>query len=282
MNADTTIYTLKGHAQRLQKSLAALDHIVSHAQALDLVAQMHGKRNWKELTGLAQADETHKVQQDAEQSAWLNRLFYVLRLTADADTLQQVLDDYVLDLLPPDMASSVNNQGMHTQLAMLLEEEKFNRKALVGSLEQELNRKLAMPEGTPPLAMLPERVIEASLMVCYGFPEEMEHQFDALDWALQATAEDLAAVVRGNYRSCDATDEIGLWMEQHAPNLEERAKIHKLLEAMRTIVESKPDRTGITLNVDADSFAYLVWLRHQYEGLKFDDALIEMLDLDED
>lgn len=282
MNADTTLYTLKGQAQRLQKGLAAINRSISHTQALDLVAQMQGKRNWKELSGLAQADQSSKEQREAEQAAWLNRLFYVLMLTVDTEALQEVLDDYVLDLLPPDMASSVNNQGMHTQLAVLLEEEQFNRKALVKSLEQELNRKLAMPEGTPPLSMSPERVIDASLMVCYGFPEEMEQQFDALDWALQASAEDLAAVVQGNYRNCDATDEIGLWMEQHAPNLEERAKIHKLLEAMRTIVDSKPDRTGITLDVDADSFAHLVRLRHQYDGLKFDDELIEMLHLDED
>jgi hypothetical protein len=69
-------------------------------------------------------------------------------------------------------------------------------------------------------------------------------------------------------------------MERHASNLEERANIHKLLEVMRTIVDNKPDRTGITLHVDADSFGYLVWLLHKYEGLKFDTALIEMLDID--
>lgn len=274
MNADTTIYTLKGHAQRLQKSLAAINHAVSRSQALDLVAQMHGKRNWKELTGLAQADQSRKVQQEAEQSAWLTRLFYVLKMAA---INEEDLDDLVHDVLSPEEASSVNNQGMIDQLTALLEADCFDRKALVSRLEQQFDKRISMPEGTGT-----DAVVGASLMICYGFPEEAEHLFDALDWTLQASAEDLAGVVRGNFRNCDATDEIGLWMEQHAPSLEERTKVHKLLEVMRTIVESKPDRTGITLDVDADSFGYIVWLRHRYEGLKFDNALLDMLDIDED
>jgi len=274
MNADTTIYALKGQAQRLQKGLAAINRAISHTQALDLVAQMQGKRNWKELTGLTQATESRKEQEQVEQAAWLSRLFYVLKMAA---INEEDLDDMVHDVLSPEEASSVNNQGMHDQLLALLEAQHFDRKALVRHLEEQLDKRISMPGGTGS-----ESVIAASLRTCYGFPEEAEHEFDALDWALQASAEDLAAVVRGNYRNCDATDEIGLWMEQHAPNLEERAKIHKLLEVMRAIVENKPDRTGITLDVDADSFGYIVWLRHEYEGLKFDTALIEMLDIDED
>jgi hypothetical protein len=274
MNADTTIYALKGQAQRLQKGLAAINRAISHTQALDLIAQMQGKRNWKELTGLAQADQSSNVQQQAEHVAWLSRLFYVLKMAA---INEEDLDDMVHDVLGPEEASSVNNQGMHDQLLALFEAQHFDRKALVRHLEEQLDKRISMPEGSGT-----DSVIAGSLMTCYGFPEEAEHLFDALDWALQASADDLAAVVRGDYRNCDATDEIGLWMEQQAPNLDERAKIHKLLEVMRTIVENKPDRTGITLEVDAETFGHIVWLRHEYEGLKFDAALLEMLYFDED
>jgi hypothetical protein len=164
MNANTTLYALKGQAQRLQKGLAALKQDISHTQALDLVAQMQGKRNWKELTGLAQSDRSQKAQQEAEQAAWLKRLFYVLKMAGIDD---EDLDDLVLDVLSPEEASSVNNQGMSSQLLALLEAERFNRKALVSHLEEQLDERISMPEGTGT-----EPVIGASLMICYGFPEE--------------------------------------------------------------------------------------------------------------
>jgi len=271
MNTDTTIYTLKGHAQRLQKGLEALGRGVTRTQALDLVAQMHGKRNWKELTGLAQADQVQKAQHEAELSAWLNRLFYVLKMDG---IIEGDLDGLVHDVLDNEAASSVNNQGMLEQLTVLLEAGGSDRNALVALLEDELSIRLSMPEGRGDAP-----VVEAALRICYGFPEEAEHQFDALDWALQATAAELAGVVKGDYRNCDATDEIGLWMERHAPNINERTKIHQLLEAMRAIVEIKPDRTGITLDVDASNFGDIVALRYEYDNLSLDDETLHVLGL---
>lgn len=274
MQEQFDLYALKGQAQRLRSGLEALGKPVSQSQALDLVAHMQGKRNWKELSGLTKAAELVTMQQVTNNQTWLERLFFVLRLNGLG---YEDFDELVHEVIGGEQASRVNNQGLSTQLEALFEAFDFNRKDLVAYLEEQLERELPMPEGTATKAVIP-----ASLMTCYGFPEEAEHEFDAFDWALQASASDLARVVQGNYRNCDATDEIGLWMATSAPNLEERKRVHDLLEGMRAIINIKPDRTGITLDVDADSFSMFVWLRHYYYAYVFEDSLLDQLGIDED
>lgn len=265
MNAENTLYTLKGQAKRLQKGLTAIGKSISHTQALDLVAQLQGKRDWKELSGLTQAEQARGATKAADTAAWLDRLFYVLQL---AEVSEEDLDDLLHDVLASDEASWVNNQGMAHQLAVLLEEYDFDRAVLVARLESTLEQSLSMPEGTGTAPALP-----AAMSICAGFPEEAACHFDALDWALQATAEDLAAVIHGRYRNCDATDDIGLWMEKHAATAGKRTEIQELLAAMRAIVRIKPDRPGITVDVDKDTFAKFVSLRHEFDGYQFDEGV---------
>jgi hypothetical protein len=272
MNAENTLYTLKGQAQRLQNGLAAIGKPITRAQALDLVAQMQGKRDWKELSGLEKAGQAREAKKAVDQSAWLERLFYVLRL---AEFSEEDLDDLLHDVLASDEASWVNNQGMAHQLAVLLEEYDFDRAALVARLESALEQPLSMPEGTGT-----ELVIPASMSICAGFPEEAGCQFDALEWALQASADDLAAVVRGRYRNCDATDDIGLWMESHAADASMRTEVQELLAAMRAIVRIKPDRPGITVHVDEDTFAEFVSLRRHFDGYPFDESVLGQLGIE--
>lgn len=120
MNA-LTPFELKAQAHRLSDALSALNMQVTHAQALDLIGRVHGKRDWRELVGtLHQLNVTEvPVTEEGpspETQAFLQRLEAALR---DRDFEEGDLDGMVHDRTGHISASDINNSGMAAQLAFL-------------------------------------------------------------------------------------------------------------------------------------------------------------------
>lgn len=180
-------FELKAQARRLRTALSDKGCPVSHTEALDLVARVHGRRNWKELVGLKAAG-TARAPAAVDES-----VEFLARHLQCAGFSECDLDDLVHDTLAPSEASSVNNQGMSAQLQALLQAcGSFD--ALLAHLRQSLD---SFSYEKP-----------AIYARAWG-PDSPCVEFDALPWFMAASAEQIQALFNNASRglgNCDVGD----------------------------------------------------------------------------
>lgn len=256
----TTEYELKAQARRLSKGLSALDKPVTHSQALDLIGLVHGKRDWKELIGLLKLGSAANAEAasvpDSSDESFLLQLEFGLRCRG-LDEFD--VDEMVHDVAAPDVASSINNQGLYDQLEFLLKEYQ-TREALL----EQLHKNVRSFEFAAP-------VVRAT---AWG-PNIPAVEFDALPWLAQADDDELRALIAtsrtGQVGNCDAGDQVALWCRDHGRDYRraDRQELKKLFERIHHQALAHSDMLGVTVNIDAEQLeAFLEEHRaHQPEVL---------------
>ncbi len=258
----TSEYELKAQARRLSKGLTALDRPVTHSQALDLIGLVHGKRDWKELVGLLKTQAAAATANTNEE--FLQFLEYALRCKG-LDEFD--IDEMVHEVTAPDVASSINNQGLYDQLQHLLEAY-GSRDALLEQMHKEVRSFTFV-----------EPVVRATAWG-HNIPAV---EFDALPWLMQADGDELRALLQtsrsGQVGNCDVGDGVALWSQDHGRDFhrKDRQELKALFERIHHQAQALPDVLGVTVNIDAEQLeAFLEErLAHEPEVLR---ELLALLD----
>lgn len=180
MPTQPTIFELKAQAHRLAQGLAQLNLSVTHAQTLDLIGRVQGKRDWRELVGTL-SERNPKLVRRVEPVTPRNFLVLLEWVLRCQGFKAEDLDDLVHDSAAPARVSRINNEGLSGQLAFLLED--FGSELeLLQTLERSLQNFSFEKVGV--LARV--RVATSSAVV----------QFDALPWFLQASSEQVQELLQ--------------------------------------------------------------------------------------
>lgn len=246
-------FELKGQARRLKTALAEMQIPVTHSAALNLIARIHNERNWEALEASLQDSKTLPGTDGREN--WLRWLEAMLRMQ---DIDEEYLDDLVYDVMAAEEASSVNNQGVFSQLDALLryEEEGYRpapnpRLVVLEKLQREFPLLfLPLPEATTARR---KDFIPMSVSVCAGSPQEQEFHFDALEWYAAASTDDVQRLSKAGLHSTDASDQVALWLLKNSQDKNVRLRLEAMMAHCKGQQELNPSLVGLTVIIEEEA-----------------------------
>ncbi len=263
---DKTVFELKAQARRLSDLFSAQGIALTHSQALDSLARIHGQRDWRELSGLLGRGQAQPLVlcsavakaapagcESSQEEDLLEFIEWHLRCNG---FVEEDLDDLVHDVLAPDEASSVNNQGIADQLSALHE--------AYGSFDQLLallRRELDGFDFERPAVQAWARTAEVP-----------SASFDALPWLLQASSEQLRTLIRTSrglsyvLGNCDMGDQVAEWSREHGRihSANDRRDLEAFFEALRLRNLHKPELLGVTVEISRSDFQAFLEVRFDH------------------
>ncbi|MNR71776.1 hypothetical protein D3C71_24540 [compost metagenome] len=249
------IFELKGQARRLKAALAQMSVpvTVSHSCALALIARVHNVRNWEALeASLKEAGDAASAAAASLRRNWLCWLEAMLRMQ---QVNEEQLDDLVHDALAPEEASSINNQGVFSQLEALLAHAEGApgtssnpRVAVLDMLRGQLpNLRLPLPEleRSPLRTFIPMKV-----SVCAGSPYQDWRVMDGLEWFAAMPVDTVRELVAAGLHNNDRSDDVALWLHEHSQDMTVRMVLSDLLAHCEHTQTHSPEVVGLTVEIE--------------------------------